>query len=106
MKIIKSILTVAVTMLASTAVHAQELKNESPKPPASKGPVIEVPAENKIPAPALVTDKEIPQTASKQNSAVEPVPVKGKEVTQPAVPVKPVLPPSTSLVPPNPVKYR
>ena len=108
MKIIRSLLIVATALGASTSLHAQQqqLKTDA-KPPAVSGPVIQAPAENKTPAPAQVTEKDLPQTATKQSSVVnEPKPVKEKDPEQPA-PVKiPVLPPTNTLVPPNSIKNR
>ena len=108
MKIIKSFLTVAVILGASTIAQAQSnLKNETAKPPVATGPILQAPAENKTAVPPPVSDKDQHQTATKQSSVVnEQKPVKGKDVEQPAAPLKPTLPPTTTLVPPNPVKYR
>ena len=108
MKIIKSFLIVAAALGASTLAQAQQnVKNETAKPPVATGPVLQEPAENKTVMPPPVSDKDQHQTATKQSSVVnEQKPVKAKDIEQPVVPVKPTLPPTTTLVPPNPVKYR
>ena len=109
MKMIKSLMIIAIALTASTVALAQkqESKTEVAKPPAVSGPVIQAPTENKVPAPPLITEKDLPQTATKQSSAVNEIkPVKETSVPKPAETQAPVLPPSNTVVPPNKNKYK
>ena len=102
--IFKTAITCFGIFFSFTALAQQQLSPAK----ESKVPGSQTQTENKVPAPASTTGKDLHETATKQSSFSGTAPVKGKDETQPAKDpeIQRQLPETSKLTAPNSIKNR